>query len=172
MGIYLSGTNTRRLRGALAPLLRRAAGQDAISRLVGRLREDFHVEPAGPWRPSRSATCFSTAGIRGSRIGKRVRVPVLVTLGTCADGRRVLLDLRVAGGRAGRLAGGVGGAAEAPAGTPGVGGDRRQRPAWKAALQATWPQLDVQRCTNHKLWNLLAKAPARTCARPRRTTAG
>src|SRR5437764_676639 len=32
------------------------------------------------------------------RIGKkRVRVPVLVTLGTCADGRRVILDLRIAG---------------------------------------------------------------------------
>ena len=23
-----------------------------------------------------------------------------------------------------------------------------------------WPQLAIQRCTNHKLWNLLAKAPA------------
>jgi len=32
------------------------------------------------------------------RIGKkRVRVPVLVTLGTCDDGRRVVLDLRIAG---------------------------------------------------------------------------
>jgi transposase-like protein len=32
------------------------------------------------------------------RIGKkRVRVPVLVTLGVCADGRRVVLDLRRAG---------------------------------------------------------------------------
>ncbi|MBX3024348.1 transposase [bacterium] len=42
LGIYLSGTNTRRLRGALAPLLRGAPlGKDAISRLVGRLREDF-----------------------------------------------------------------------------------------------------------------------------------
>jgi transposase-like protein len=32
------------------------------------------------------------------RIGeKRVRVPVLVTLGVCADGRRMVLDLRLAG---------------------------------------------------------------------------
>ena len=32
------------------------------------------------------------------RIGKkRVRVPVLVTLGVCADGRLVILDLRLAG---------------------------------------------------------------------------
>ena len=32
-------------------------------------------------------------------------------------------------------------------------------PGIEAALRATWPQLDVQRCTNHKLWTLLAKAP-------------
>jgi transposase-like protein len=42
LGVYLSGTNTRRLRGALSPLLRGAAlSKDAVSRLVGRLREDF-----------------------------------------------------------------------------------------------------------------------------------
>jgi hypothetical protein len=44
LGLYLSGTNTRRLRGALAPLLRGAPlSKDAVSRLVGRLREDFAV---------------------------------------------------------------------------------------------------------------------------------
>ena len=42
LGVYLSGTNTRRLRGALSPLLRDAAlSKDAVSRLMGRLREDF-----------------------------------------------------------------------------------------------------------------------------------
>jgi hypothetical protein len=29
-----------------------------------------------------------------------------------------------------------------------------------AALKVQWPTLAIQRCTNHKLWNLLAKAPA------------
>ncbi len=42
--MYLSGTNTRRLRGALSPLLRGAPlSKDAVSRLVGRLREDFEA---------------------------------------------------------------------------------------------------------------------------------
>ncbi len=42
LGVYLSGTNTRRLRGALSPLPRGAPlSKDAVSRLVGRLREDF-----------------------------------------------------------------------------------------------------------------------------------
>jgi transposase-like protein len=44
LGVYLSGTNTRRIRGALAPLLRGAPlSKDAVSRLVGRLREDFEA---------------------------------------------------------------------------------------------------------------------------------
>jgi len=33
-------------------------------------------------------------------------------------------------------------------------------PGLAAALKAQWPKLALQRCTNHKLWNLLAKAPA------------
>jgi transposase-like protein len=42
LGVYLSGTNTRRLRGALAPLLRGTPwSKDAVLRLVGRLKEDF-----------------------------------------------------------------------------------------------------------------------------------
>jgi putative transposase len=42
LGVYLSGTNSRRLRGALAPLLRGGPlSKDAVSRLVGRLKSDF-----------------------------------------------------------------------------------------------------------------------------------
>jgi len=33
-------------------------------------------------------------------------------------------------------------------------------PGLAAALTAQWPGIAIQRCTNHKLWNLLAKAPA------------
>jgi len=42
LGVYLAGGNTRRITGALAPLLRGGPlSKDAVSRLVGRLREDF-----------------------------------------------------------------------------------------------------------------------------------
>src|SRR2546430_17622619 len=42
LGVYLSGGNTRRLKGALAPLLRGGPlGKDAVSRLAGRLPADF-----------------------------------------------------------------------------------------------------------------------------------
>jgi putative transposase len=33
-------------------------------------------------------------------------------------------------------------------------------PGLAAAIKQQWPGIAVQRCTNHKLWNLLAKAPA------------
>ena len=42
LGVYLSGTNSRWLKGALAPLLRGGPlSKDAVSRLVGRLKSDF-----------------------------------------------------------------------------------------------------------------------------------
>ncbi|HEV8266558.1 MAG TPA: transposase, partial [Gemmatimonadales bacterium] len=44
LGLYLSGANTRRIRGALAPLLGEGPlSKDAVSRLVGRLAEEFRA---------------------------------------------------------------------------------------------------------------------------------
>jgi transposase-like protein len=97
--VYLSGTNTRRLRGALAPLLRGAPlSKDAVSRLVGRLREDFAAWAKRQLGALKIRYLFLDGWYPRVRIGKRrVRVPVLVTLGVCADGRPVVLDLRLAG---------------------------------------------------------------------------
>jgi putative transposase len=100
LGVYLSGTNTRRLRGALAPLLRGAPlSKDAVSRLVGRLREDFEVWAQRDLGELKIRYLFLDGWYPRVRIGKkRVRVPVLVTLGVSANGQRVVLDLRPAGG--------------------------------------------------------------------------
>src|SRR5208282_4211907 len=99
LGVYLSGTNTRRLRGALAPLLRGAPlSKDAVSRLVGRLREDFAAWSKRELGDLKIRYLFLDGWYPRVRIGKkRVRVPVLVTLGVCADGQREILDLRLAG---------------------------------------------------------------------------
>jgi hypothetical protein len=74
--------------------------------------------------------------------------------------RRVVLDMRIAGEESELCWG------EAPqalvarrVGTPllaVIDGN----PGLRAALRMQWPQLAIQRCTNHKLRNLLAKAPA------------
>jgi len=49
------------------------------------------------WLPKRSAISLRTVGIRVCEWGKRARVPVLVTLRVCADGCRIMLDMRIAG---------------------------------------------------------------------------
>jgi putative transposase len=162
LGSYLSGINSRRVRGALAPLLRGAPlSKDAVSRLVGRLRDEFNAWSARDLAAEQVRYLFLDGWYPRVRIGKkRARVPVLVTLGVCADGRRVVLDMRIAG--------------------------QESEPAWRelfeslvarhlgtpalavidgnfglrAALRAQWPEIAIQRCTNHKLRNLLAKAPA------------
>jgi mutator family transposase len=72
----------------------------------------------------------------------------------------VILDLRLAGVESERAwLATVQSLVERKLGAPAlavIDGD----PGLAAALTAQWPKLAIQRCTNHKLWNLLAKAPA------------
>jgi putative transposase len=162
LGVYLSGTNTRRLRGALAPLLRGAPlSKDAVSRLVGRLREDFEAWAQRELGELKIRYLFLDGWYPRVRIGKkRVRVPVLVTLGVCANGQRVVLDLRLAGGESKEAwLDAVRSLGARNLGTP-VLAVIDGNPGLAAALKMQWPELAIQRCTNHKLWNLLAKAPA------------
>jgi putative transposase len=162
LGVYLSGTNTRRLRGALAPLLRGTPlSKDAVSRLVGRLREDFEAWARQDLSELKIRYIFLDGWYPRLRIGKkRVRVPVLVTLGVCADGRRVVLDLRLAGAESLQSwLDAVRSLCARNLGTPllaVIDGN----PGLEAALKQQWPKIAIQRCTNYKLWNLLAKAPA------------
>jgi putative transposase len=162
LGVYLSGTNTRRLRGALAPLLRGAPlSKDAVSRLVGRLREDFAAWAGRDLGALKVRYLFLDGWYPRVRIGKkRVRVPVLVTLAVCANGHREIVDLRLAGVESERAwLEVVQSLAARKLGAPMlavIDGN----PGLAAALRLQWPALAIQRCTNHKLWNLLAKSPA------------
>jgi putative transposase len=162
LGVYLSGTNSRRIRGALAPLLRGSPlGKDAVSRLVGRLKSDFETWRERALKDEDIRYLFLDGWYPKVRLGKRrVRVPVLVVLGVRADGQRVVLDLRLVGDESTaawrsvitklterQLA--------MPAlavidGNPGLAG----------ALREQWPGIRIQRCTAHKLRNLEAQAPA------------
>jgi putative transposase len=162
LGAYLSGINTRRLRGALSPLLRGAPlSKDAVSRLVGRLRDEFTSWSTRDLAAEEVCYLFLDGWYPRVRIGKkRVRVPVLVVLGVCADGRRIVLAMRIAGQESEaawlELLQSL---VERHLGTPSlavIDGN----PGLLAALRAQWPEIAIQRCTNHKLLNLLAKAPA------------
>lgn len=163
LGVYLSGGNTRRLKGALAPLLRGGPlGKDAVSRLVGRLAADFESWRQRDLSPEDIRYLFLDGWYPCVRIGKRrERVPILVILGVRANGERVVLALHLVGqetaaawGEA--VAALVARGLRAPVlavidGSPGLHG----------ALRAQWPAIAIQRCTVHKLRNLEAKAPVR-----------
>lgn len=163
LGVYLSGGNTRRLKGALAPLLRGGPlGKDAVSRLVGRLAADFDAWRQRDLGAEDIRYLFSDGWYPCVRIGKRrERVPILVTLGVRANGERVVLDLRLVGqesaaGWRDAIDALVARGLRAPVlavvdGNPGL----------HAALRTQWPAIAIQRCTVHKLRNLQAKAPVR-----------
>src|SRR5437899_5366001 len=99
LGVYLSGTNTRRIKGALAPLLRGGPlSKDAVSRLVGRLADDFETWRRRDLAEDQIQYLLMDGWYPKVRIGKRrVRVPVLVTIGVRHDCQRVVLAVRLAG---------------------------------------------------------------------------
>jgi transposase-like protein len=163
LGVYLSGTNTRRIKGALAPLLRGGPlSKDAVSRLVGRLADDFETWQRRDLAEDQIQYLLMDGWYPKVRIGKRrVRVPVLVTLGVRADGERVVLDVRLAGDEStAAWRDVIRSLAERQIGRPRlaiVDGSA----GLAAALREQWPTLAIQRCTAHKLRNLEAKAPVR-----------
>jgi transposase-like protein len=161
LGVYLAGANSRRIRTALKPLL--AGGplsKDAVSRVVGRLKEAFTTWRARDLTADQVCYLFFDGWYPLVRIGKRrARVPVLVALGVTAAGERRVLDLRVMG-------------AESTVAwttvvrslvTRGVTAPQLAvidgHPGLPEALRAAWPRIAIQRCTVHKLRNLQAKAP-------------
>lgn len=161
LGAYLTGANTRRIGRALSPLLRGAPlSKSAVSRIVGRLRSLFDE-----WR-SRALADHPLRYLYLDAIALKVRVarkvvsvPVLVALGVDRQGRKEVLDLELCAAEsadawAGFVAGLVARGVQRPMllildGSPGLA----------KAVAATWPGVAVQRCTVHKLRNLLRYAP-------------
>ena len=163
LGVYLSGTNTRRIKGALAPLLRGGPlSKDAVSRLVGRLAEDFETWRGRDLVGDQIQYLIMDGWYPKVRIGKRrERVPVLVTLGVCGDGERVVLDVRLAGDEStAAWRDVIRSLVDRHVGVPRLAMIDGSA-GLAAALREQWPSLAIQRCTAHKLRNLEAKAPVR-----------
>jgi transposase-like protein len=178
-GAALSAAHAARGRGALGPLPRRgeqpahsrrapaahAGGplsKDAVSRVVGRLKDAFVAWRARDLAAERIRYLFLDGWFPIVRVGqRRARVPVLVTLGVTATGERRVLDLRLAGAEcAAAWREVIESLVSRHLGVPTlavIDGN----PALATALRAAWPKIQVQRCTVHKLRNLLAKASRR-----------
>jgi transposase-like protein len=163
LGVYLAGGNTRRIKGALAPLLRGGPlSKDAVSRLVGRLREDFETWRARDLADEDIRYVFMDGWYPKVRVGgRRERVPVLVTLGVRANGERVVLDMRLVGEESAASWTEVVASLAARHLARPVLAVIDGNPGLTGALRSHWPGIEIQRCTAHKLRNLQAKTPAR-----------
>jgi transposase-like protein len=161
LGVYLSGSNTRRIRGALEPLLTGAAlSKSAVSRLVLRLEESYRTWQGRGLAEEKIVYVYLDAIYPKVRSGGRVvSLAVLVALGVRENGEKVLLSLTTAGAES---ADGWQMLLEDLAGRQ-VGRPRLVisdgNAVLGAALGRLWPGVPHQRCTVHKLRNLIAKAP-------------
>jgi transposase-like protein len=160
---YLGGTNTRRIKQALSPLLEGAAlSKSTVSRIVARLSEAFEAWRSRDLSPEDIAIIFLDGFNLKLRLAKRVeKIPVLCAIGVRSDGGRVLLALEAR-------------TSESEAAWSAVTEDIAARgvkapilavidgnEGLHSAVKTTWPWIDIQRCTKHKLENLYTHAPKR-----------
>jgi putative transposase len=161
LGVYLSGGNTRRIRGALQPLLSEAPlSKSAVSRLVNRLEESYERWRQRDLAEERIVYLYLDAIYPKVRsAGKVVSLPVLVALGVKETGEKILLALAIAGAETGAAwEDELEDLVRRHLGRPRLvisDGNAGLR----SALERVWSGVPHQRCTVHKLRNLLAKAP-------------
>jgi putative transposase len=159
-GAYLAGTNTRRVRRALAALFGGAVGKDTVSRAWRKVQSDWEA-----WQKRDLAgddivrLILDGTVVRVRLDRKATSLSVLVALGVRRDGQKVLIALRNMGGESEAawrallddlLARGL--AAPELVIIDGAAGLEK-------AIAALWNDVPVQRCTVHKHRNLLAHAP-------------
>jgi transposase-like protein len=163
---YLAGGNTRRIRGALQPLLKAAPlSKSAVSRVVATLKNGLEA-----WRTRSLADLdviyvyLDGFALRVRSAGKVVSVPVLGVIGVLPDGHKHLLALELCGG-------------ESFSAWKGCRDDLVARglrvpvlciidghAGLRRAVGLVWPRAAVQRCCVHKLRNVERKAPKHALA--------
>jgi putative transposase len=157
---YLAGTNTRRVKRALAALFKGAVGKDVVSRTWRKMRTDWEA-----WNQRDLAgedvvrLILDGTVVRVRLDRKATNISLLVVLGVRRDGQKVLLAVKNMGGESeaawrGILDDLIGRGLRTPDFliTDGAAGLER-------AVASLWPDVPAQRCTVHKHRNLLAHAP-------------
>jgi putative transposase len=159
---YLAGTNTRRVRRALAALFGSAVGKDTVSRTWRKVKSDWDAWNARSLVDEPIVRLILDGTVVRVRLDRKATsISLLVVIGVRADGQKVLLAIRSMGGES----------AEA---WRSVLDDLIRRglrrpeflivdgaPGLDRAIAAVWDGVPVQRCTVHKHRNLLAHAPER-----------
>jgi len=159
-GAYLSGTNTRRVKRALAALFGGAVGKDVVSRTWRKVKTDWDAWAKRDLAGEDIVRLILDGTVVRVRLDRKAtNISLLVVLGVRCDGQKVLLAVKNMGGESEAawrsvlddlIARGL----RTPEFLITDGGAGLER-----ALAALWPDVPAQRCTVHKHRNLLAHAP-------------
>ena len=159
--VYLSGTNTRRVKRALFTLFKGAVSKDIVSRAWRKVKTDWDAWCARSLAEEDIVRIILDGTLIKTRIDKKAtNISVLAAVGVRRDGQKVLLSIKNMGG-------------ESTAAWRQFIDDLDARglkrpefaivdgaPGLEAALVALWgDDLPIQRCTVHKHRNLLGHAP-------------
>jgi putative transposase len=159
---YLAGTNTRRVRRALAALFGGTVGKDTVSRVWRKVKSDWDAWNTRSLADEPIVRLILDGTVVRVRLDRKATsISLLVVIGVREDGQKVLLAIKSMGGESAEawrtilddlIARGL----RRPAflivdGAPGL----------DKAIAAVWDGVPVQRCTVHKHRNLLAHAPER-----------
>ena len=161
-GAYLAGTNTRRVRRALAALFRGAVSKDIVSRVWRKIKSDWDFWSARSLAAEPIVRLILDGTVVRVRLDRKAAsISLLVIIGVREDGQKVLLAVKNMGGESAEawrsvLDDLIERGLRRPAflivdGAPGL----------ERAIAAVWDGVPVQRCTVHKHRNLLAHAPER-----------
>jgi len=159
-GAYLAGTNTRRVKRALAALFKGAVGKDVVSRTWRKVKTDWDAWNGRDLAGEDVVRLILDGTVVRVRLDRKAtNISLLVVLGVRRDGQKVLLAVKNMGGESeaawrGVLDGLIARGLRTPEFLITDGGAGLDR-----ALAALWPDVPAQRCTVHKHRNLLAHAP-------------
>lgn len=159
-GAYLAGTNTRRVGRALAALFKGAISKSTVSRVWRKIKADWESWNRRDLSDEDIVRLILDGTVVKVRLDRKATsISLLVVLGVRRDGQKVLLAVANMGG-------------ESEAAWRKVLDDLSARglkqpelaivdgaPGLEKALIALWNDLAIQRCTVHKLTNLIAHAP-------------
>jgi putative transposase len=159
---YLAGTNTRRVRRALAGLFDGTVSKDTVSRTWRKVKSDWDAWNTRPLAGEPVVRLILDGTVVRVRLDRKATsISLLVVLGVRADGQKVLLAIKSMGGESAE-------AWRTVLDDLITRGLRRPEflivdgaPGLDKAIAAVWDGVLVQRCTVHKHRNLFAHAPER-----------
>src|SRR3954462_8756630 len=98
-GVYLAGTNTRRVKRALAALFRGAVGKDVVSRVWRKVQTDWEAWCRRSLAEEDIVRLILDGTVVRVRLDRKASsISLLVVLGIRRDGQKVLLAVKNMGG--------------------------------------------------------------------------